>query len=114
MASDWQSIASATQQAILDSIPLKWRLPAKDKDPAITDKRAIPQTCGLLSDKQLQITELKATALLEKLKTRTLSSVEVTEAFCGRAAIAHQLVSLTTVFILNWKLESIGPLCKLC
>ena len=92
MASDWQSIAQAEQQKILDSIPQQWRLSPEDKDPDLTDKRAVPGRCGLLTEKQLAITESTASDLLEKLRTRALSSVEVTEAFCARAAIAHQLV----------------------
>jgi len=94
MATDWQSIATATQQSILDSIPSKWRLSQKDKNPSVKDKRSIPKTCGILTTKQLQITETTATLLLDQLRTRAISSVEVTEAFCARAAIAHQLVCL--------------------
>lgn len=105
MASDWQSIATATQQAILDSIPQMWRLSPKDKDPSVTDKRTIPRSCGLLPEKQLEITETTATELLEKLRTRALSSVEITEAFCARAAIAHQLVNCLALFFPEEALE---------
>ena len=102
MATDWQSIAAATQQSILDSIPNQWRLSAKDKDPSVKDKRSIPKTCGILTAKQLEITETTATLLLDQLRTRAISSVEVTEAFCARAAIAHQLVcTLTISYYLN-------------
>jgi amidase len=92
MVETWQDIAKATQQSILDSIPPQWQLSQSQKDSSVTDKRAIPETCGLLTPKQLEITETSAVVLLEQLRTRALSSVEVTEAFCIRAAIAHQLV----------------------
>jgi amidase len=88
----WQSIASSAQQSVLGAIPPKWQLSEKDKDPSLTDKTSVPRTCGLLTSEQLDITETTATELLAKLHNGTLSSFEVTEAFCGRAAIAHQLV----------------------
>jgi len=94
MAADWQSIATSTQLSILDSIPPQWRLSPKDKNLSVKDVRAIPKACGLLTPKQLEITETTATTLLEQLRSRALSSVEITEAFCARAAIAHQLVCL--------------------
>ena len=52
----------------------------------------IPRTCHILSPKEVEITEQTATELLEKLSTGQLKSVEVTRAFCARAALAHQLV----------------------
>lgn len=92
MASTWETIATNAQQSVLDAIPAKWRLSAEHKDPSIEDKTSIPRKCGLLTPTQLAITESSATELVEKLRTRTLSSVEVVEAYCARAAIAHQLV----------------------
>lgn len=89
---DWQSIASSAQQSVLNAIPEKWRL--STKDPSLLDVRSVPETCGLLTPKQLAITENTATQLLQKLRSGTWSSFEVVEAFCGRAALAHQLVPM--------------------
>lgn len=94
----WQTIATEAQESLLNSIPPKWRLPGP-VDASITDVRTIPRTCGLLTEKQLEITEQTASELLPKLRKRTLSSVEVTEAFCARAAIAHQCVWLLILFV---------------
>jgi amidase len=88
---DWQAACTNAQSSVLASIPRKWILLSVDK--TTTDVTSIPRTCGLLTSEQLTITELTATALLKKLHTGELTSVEVTEAFCGRAAIAHQVVS---------------------
>ena len=88
---DWETACSNAQSSVLASIPKKWILPSVDK--TITDVTSIPRTCGLLTPEQLTITELTATALLKKLHSGELTSVEVTEAFCGRAAVAHQVVS---------------------
>lgn len=91
MALDWQQIASTAQQSVINSIPAKWRL-SEALDPSLTDVRSVPRTCGLLTPKQLNITEQTASELVAQLREGKLSSVEVTEAFCGRAAIAHQCV----------------------
>lgn len=57
----------------------------------------IPRRCGKLTDREIHITEaFDATALLEKLGSREFTAVEVTTAFCKRAAIAHQLTSCLT------------------
>ncbi|EXJ68811.1 uncharacterized protein A1O5_07742 [Cladophialophora psammophila CBS 110553] len=97
MAENWQVIASNAQANLLNSIPSRWRLP-ESVDPSVTDVRAIPRTCGLLTEKQLSITEQTASELVAQLKDARLSSVEVTEAFCARAAIAHQCVNCLTAF----------------
>lgn len=92
---DWNKIAEKAQSKALDAIPTPWRLPAeavpKEPNASVID---VPRTCGLLSSRQLEITELTATELLTRIAEGQLSSVDATEAFCIRAAIAHQLVSL--------------------
>ena len=96
MAHDWQKIASSAQENLFNSIPTKWRLP-QPPGPSLTDVRAVPKTCGLLTPKQLEISEQTASELVIQLKNRKLSSVEVTEAFCGRAAVAHQCVTTSNI-----------------
>jgi len=57
----------------------------------------VPRTCGILSEKELDITEnYDATALVEKMAKGEFKSVEVVTAFCKRAAIAQQCVSCLT------------------
>jgi hypothetical protein len=85
-----QEIAAKAQQGVLDSIPAKWKLDPSTKYPS--NVLEVPRSCGLLTPRQIEITEQKATALLAKMADASLSSVEVTEAFLARAAIAHQLV----------------------
>ena len=54
----------------------------------------IPKTCGLLTARELDITDtVNVQTLLDNLRTGQWSSVEVTTAFYKRAIIAHQLVS---------------------
>ncbi|EXJ88508.1 hypothetical protein A1O1_05438 [Capronia coronata CBS 617.96] len=93
----WQEVASACQSAVLQSIPEKWRLPSKP-DASVTDVRDIPRTCGLITPQQLAITDQTTDELVTQLATGKLTSVQVTEAFCARAAIAHQCVNCLTAF----------------
>lgn len=90
MSSSVQEIARKAQQAVLDCIPAKWKLSAQfQTESNVMD---IPKTCGTLTPQQIAITEQTATELLGQLALGSLSSIEVTEAFLARAAIAHQLV----------------------
>ena len=60
----------------------------------------VPATCGILSSKEIEITgNWDAVVLIEKLAKGELTSLEVTTAFCKRAAIAQQLINfLTEIF----------------
>lgn len=95
----WQILVQQKQAEAAANIPNAWRLPseytANISETANTNVLDVPRRCGILSPKQIEITEnYDATALLEQIHSRKLSSYEVTEAFCIRAAIAQQVVSL--------------------
>ncbi|KAB8229400.1 putative general amidase [Aspergillus alliaceus] len=98
--SDWQQKAAAKQAEAAAKIPSEWRLPATILQQAAEDEQgvlAIPQGCGILTPKELAITEAAdATALRDKLLTQEVTAVEVTTAFCKRAAMAQQLTSCLT------------------
>ncbi|KAF7762070.1 hypothetical protein Agabi119p4_8663 [Agaricus bisporus var. burnettii] len=96
---DWRSRAKAKKQQQLDSIPKEWilRNPPNKDQLNVTD---IPRTCGLLSSREIEITESHVEAILSNLAKGIWSAVEVTTAFSKRAVIAHQLVNcLTEIFI---------------
>jgi hypothetical protein len=87
----WQVLCAERRQKQLDSIPQEWLIlkPSDDRLNVIS----IPEECGLLSSRELEITNtLDVDALLSKLASGEWSSVEVTTAFYKRAIIAHQLV----------------------
>ncbi|KAG9779651.1 general amidase-like protein, partial [Aureobasidium melanogenum] len=92
----WQSIARRKQQEQLNSIPKDWILktrPAANRNNVL----AIPRECGLLSAREIELTErYDATALVQELAAKRLKSVDVVTAFCKRAAIAQQLTSCLT------------------
>ncbi|PLB51233.1 amidase [Aspergillus steynii IBT 23096] len=96
----WQEKAALKAAQAAEKIPEQWRLSpdflssSMDATSRVLD---IPAKCGILTEKEISITEnYDATALLEKLASRELSSVEVTTAFSKRAAIAQQLTSCLT------------------
>ena len=65
--------------------------PAPPDEPL--DVTGVPRSCGLLSEREIDITEnYDATALVHLLSTRKITSVALLNAFRKRASIAHQLV----------------------
>lgn len=91
MSSGWQAKGDAKRQAILDSIPAKWRI---DKVPSAQEQRDVTNGYiqSFLSQKEVDITETDAVGIAKQVAAGTWSAVEVTEAFCHRASLAHQLV----------------------
>lgn len=81
-------VKKAEQQS---KIPSEWLIEAPpDTTVNVLD---LPTTYGILTDFEIEITELDDVALLlEKLAKGVWSAVDVTRAYCKRAIIAHQLV----------------------
>jgi amidase len=93
MVSDWKAKASAKRQAILDSIPQKWRIES------VPDAKEQKDVTGayiqqFLSQKEIEITETDAVGIAKQTASGVWSAVEVAEAFCHRASLAHQLVRI--------------------
>ncbi|KAJ5951311.1 uncharacterized protein N7479_009724 [Penicillium vulpinum] len=101
----WQVKCAAKQAEADAKIPIEWRLPAEILQQVNQNELNIldvPSKCGVLTKEELAITELPdATSLRDKLITLELSAVEVTTAFCKRAAIAQQLTSCLTETIFS-------------
>lgn len=86
----WQKIAAEKRHQIYTALP-----PSYLVDKILLQRESaidIPRNSGILTEKELRITESRAVDLVEQLKNRAYSAVEVTTAFCKRAAIAHQAV----------------------
>ena len=93
----WQDKAKSKRDAILNSIPTEWRInsiPSAEEQRDVTGKY-IQQ---FLSTKEIEITETHAVDIVKKTSTGEWSAEEVTNAFCHRASLAHQLVRLS-----KWK-----------
>ncbi|KAJ9656778.1 hypothetical protein H2201_008430 [Coniosporium apollinis] len=98
MSDTWKEISRRKQEEQAARIPKEWRLARK---PAVNRNNYldIPRECGILTEKELEITErYDATALVKELAEGRLKSVDVCRAFCKRAAIAHQLTNCLTDF----------------
>ena len=91
---NWEKIAKAKQAALAESIPSEYRIP-KDLLPPDSqlDVTPWPKQSGWFTEKELEITISTASDILEKIASETWSSVDVTKAFCKRAAAAHQLTN---------------------
>ncbi|KAL4877619.1 amidase signature domain-containing protein [Aspergillus karnatakaensis] len=88
----WKPLADAKRLSTLDAIPPKWRI--QEPVPPATELRDVTGYIqNFLNRHELEITELDAYAVAEKTTTGEWTALEVTEAFCHRAALAHQLVN---------------------
>ncbi|KAF2683550.1 amidase [Lentithecium fluviatile CBS 122367] len=97
----WQLISWQKKDEQFNRIPTDWRLPQLPSED-VTNYLDIPRKCGLLSQKELHITELyDAASLAEAIKTRKLKCIDVARAFCKRAAIAHQLTNCLTEILFD-------------
>lgn len=90
----WQRIGREKRQSVHALLPENWRVKVVPTAAELPDATAFPRS--LLSEHELAITEDNtADQLVQQLAAGSFSAVEVTSAFCHRATIAHQLVSLT-------------------
>lgn len=93
---DWRAVHGRRKHEIESAIPDAYRLPSAllQSDNALR----VPSQSGILTDRELQITESQAVNLLASLRRREYTAVEVVTAFCKRAAIAHQMVLPASLF----------------
>ncbi|KDB20418.1 hypothetical protein H109_07614 [Trichophyton interdigitale MR816] len=108
----YKEIARRKQVQLESKIPQSWRLPAQwipagilSAEESITNTRSydqsditdIPRRCGLLTARELEMTETwDVKGLLAEIANGKLSCKDVCQAFCKRAAIAHQLTRCLT------------------
>lgn len=100
----WEQIGARKRAALLASIPKEWVVPTEILPTGSQNDVTIwPETSGWFTSEELAITDLSASELVSKLASRALSSVDVTKAFCKRAAAAHVLVrpSASKVLLAN-------------
>jgi amidase len=101
---DWQQLAKSKRDSVFANIPKDWLLPtsltSQYTETSTISVLDVPRTCGLMTEEELAITEdHDATDLVHLMSTGELKSIDVTTAFCKRAAIAHQCCNcLTEIF----------------
>ncbi|WVQ75106.1 hypothetical protein IAR50_004715 [Cryptococcus sp. DSM 104548] len=80
----WKDVSAAKIAARDAQIPEAWRIPPTDAPSVIN----VPRTCGVLSQKEIEITETPATALVDLMLSRQLTSYDtncLTEIFFDTA-----------------------------
>lgn len=100
MVQDWKDVVTNKRAEVAKKLPQEWRLSStileKISPSADISVLDVPANCGVLTPKEIEITEeYDAVDLVARLATRELSATEVALAFCKRAAVAHQVVSGT-------------------
>jgi amidase len=90
----WQHAVADKRRRQHLSLPAEWILPHTAlPSPEHLDVLDFPETCGLLSAKEVEITNTGVEGLLERMRGGGWKAVEVLSAFAKRAVVAHQLVS---------------------
>lgn len=90
----WKEAADQKRKSIDALIPSEWRLsdtPSRESQRDVTGK----YVQQFLSEREVEITETDAAGIAKKTTTGQWKAVEVIKAFCHRASLAHQLVSIT-------------------
>ena len=97
MVEDWKTLVAQKRAEVAKALPQEWRLPSSTLDTMSASANIgvldVPAKCGILTEKEIDITENHDVVdLIAKMAAKELSSFEVTQAFCKRAAVAHQVV----------------------
>ncbi|CZR68251.1 probable general amidase [Phialocephala subalpina] len=89
---DWKAVGASKSAALLSLIPGKSRIPLPLPSPA-----ALPDVTDhirqYLSAKEVELTETDSIDIVRKTSSGDWTCTEVTEAFCHRAALAHQMIN---------------------
>ncbi|THX86001.1 amidase [Aureobasidium pullulans] len=73
----------------------------------------VPRTCGVLSEREINITEYNdALDIIERIRQQAYTAEEVALAFCKRAAIAQQLTNCLTEIFFEEAIERARQLDK--
>jgi amidase len=99
----WEEKADEKRNSLYNLIPEEWRLSESILNNPPKNSTIVPSQCGILSKLDLEITEIdNIEELANHIAHGKYSSVQVIEAYCKRAAIAHQLVNcLAEIFFIQ-------------
>jgi amidase len=91
----WQEKAEAKREKNRSKIPEEWTLTKEDLVAAKKQRQLSgPFIESFLDGHELEITSNDSVPLLSKVRSGHYTALQVTKAFCKRAATAHQIVSL--------------------
>jgi amidase len=90
--SSWQERAAAKVADIVSQIPERWRIAQEGLDLAANERQLSgPFIQSFLSQSENKIVNTASPELCKQMASGSISSLEVTEAFCKSAAIAQQI-----------------------
>ncbi|KFY79035.1 hypothetical protein V499_01918 [Pseudogymnoascus sp. VKM F-103] len=109
VAPSWKLVAARRQAEINNAIPTEYLVPLVQLG-GLENRIGLPEASGILTHRELEITARSATGLLRFLHNGTYTAVEVTTAFCKRAAIAHQAVNCLALVMFQQALADAAEL----
>ena len=91
---DWEVLAKEKRESVNSLIPKQWLL-SKPLPPASEQRDVTGKYIQqFLSPREIEITETDAVGIVKNISSGAWKAREVAEAFCHRAALAHQFVPL--------------------
>ncbi|PSS22276.1 hypothetical protein M430DRAFT_274638 [Amorphotheca resinae ATCC 22711] len=90
---DWKALATEKRNSVNSLIPKPWRL--ESPIPPASEQRDVTGKFiqQFLSPREIEITETDAVGIVKNTTSGSWKAREVAEAFCHRAALAHQMVN---------------------
>ncbi|CAF1189927.1 unnamed protein product [Rotaria sordida] len=102
----WEEKAAQKRASLYNLIPQGWRLSETILKNPPKNSTLVPSQCGILSKLDLEITEIDdIEELAHRIANGKYTAVQVTEAYCKRASIAHQLVNCLAEILFTQALE---------
>jgi amidase len=91
--SNYKEISAIAQKRRDSSIAAYYSVPEPDESNLPNNLTLYSLKCGYYTTEELEIIQCEAEHILEKIRNRVWTSVEVTKAFCKASALAQKLVS---------------------
>lgn len=108
----YEQLGDLKRRSILGAIPAKWRL--QNPIPQADELRDVTGAYiqQFLTPQEIEITETDAAGITEQTTSGSWTAVEVAEAFCHRAALAHQLVCFCrfSLCLMRYSMVTVGEL----
>ena len=93
MALHYKTLAAQELKRRDNTFP-KWYFDIPEAPEDVLDVTSLPEKAGILSAKEIEITHADGVGVLEAIKSKKWTCVEVIEAFCKRALLAQKYVRL--------------------
>ncbi|KAG4032829.1 hypothetical protein MFRU_006g02920 [Monilinia fructicola] len=96
----YKEIAKIAQKRRAGALPIEYLLPEESLKNLPQNVTNVPRSSGHFTHDELEIIETNAEDILQKVRERIWTSVEVTKAFSKAAVVAHQLTNCLTEILI--------------